>query len=69
MEGIALEHFKPELVNALINEENDEAIHAVFHSFLSDDSKQDGATCAAHSKHIIKELIDSNVLKTGLSTL
>ena len=30
--------------------------HAVFHYFLSDDSKQDAATTTAHSKHLIHKV-------------
>ena len=32
--------------------------HAVFHYFLSDDSKQDAATTTAHSKRLISLLKD-----------
>ena len=43
--------------------------HAVFHSFLSDDSKQDAATATAHSKRLISFLKEKQVLTTSLSTI
>ena len=43
--------------------------HAVFHSFLSDDSKQDAATTTAHSKRLISLLKNEKVLKTSLSII
>ena len=42
--------------------------YAVFHSFLSDDSKQDVSTTAAHSKRLISLLKNKQVLTTSLST-
>ena len=50
IEGIALEHFSA-LPKADINSTTpSHQRHAVFHSFLSEDSKQDAATTTAHSK-------------------
>ena len=43
--------------------------HALFHSFKSDDSKQDAATSTAHSKRLIALLKEGKVLKTYLSTI
>ena len=43
--------------------------HAVFHSFLSDDSKQDAASTTAHSKRLISFLKDKNLLTIPLSTI
>ena len=43
--------------------------HAVFHSFLSDDSKQDAATTTAHRKHLMSFLKNKQVLNTSLSTI
>ena len=40
--------------------------HAVFHSFLSDNSKNDAATTTAHIKILIPLLKEKNVLKTSL---
>ena len=42
--------------------------HALFHSFLSDDSKQDAATTTAHSKCFIELLKETNIEKS-LSTI
>ena len=42
---------------------------AVFHYFLSDDSKQDAATTTAHSKRLISLLKNKQVLTTSLSTI
>ena len=50
IEGIALEHFSA-ATQADINPSTlSRPQHAVFHSFLSDDSKQDAATTTAHNK-------------------
>ena len=43
--------------------------HAVFHSILYDDSKQDAATTIAHSKPLISLLKKKEVLTTSLSTI
>ena len=43
--------------------------HALFHSLLSDDRKQDAATNAAHSKHFISLLKDKKSLTTLLSKI
>ena len=53
IEGIAFEHF----ISAPQTDINSSTLsrprHAVFHYFLSDDSKQDAATTTAHSKLLI----------------
>ena len=41
----------------------------MFHSFLSDDSKQDSATTTAHSKRLISFLKKKQVLTTSLITI
>ena len=56
IEGIALEHF-----SALPQTETKSSTkscprHAVFHHFLSDDSKQGTVTTTAHSKLLIEML-------------
>ena len=57
MEGIALEHFNT-LPPTDINESTKSCPrHAVFHSFLSDDTKQDSATTIAHRKCLIASKI------------
>ena len=43
--------------------------HAVFHSFLSDDSKQDTATNNAHRKRSIVLLKGKKLLTASFSTL
>ena len=43
--------------------------HAVFHSFLSDDSKQDSDTTTAHRKRLILLLKEKQLLTTSLSTI
>ena len=43
--------------------------HAVFHSFLSDNSKHDAATTTAHSKRLISFLKDKKLMTTSLSTI
>ena len=56
IKGIALEHFS-ELTTVDINSTTpSRQHHAVFHSFLSDDRKQDAATNTAHSKRLISLL-------------
>ena len=43
--------------------------HVLFHSFLSDDSKQDADTTTTHINHLISLLKDKKVLTTSLSTV
>ena len=40
--------------------------HAVFHYFLSNDSKQDAATITSHRKHLISFLKDKKLMTTSL---
>ena len=69
IEGIALEHFSA-LPQADINSSTlSRQCHAVFHFFLSHDSKQDYATNTAHIKQLISFLKKINVLTTSLSTI
>ena len=69
IEGIALEHFS-ELPKAYINSITpSRQCHAVFHSFLSDDSRNDATTNTAHIKQLISLLKDKNVLTKSLSTI
>ena len=53
MEGIALENFSAAPQADINSTSSSRPRHAVFHSFLSDDSKQDAATTTAHSKLLI----------------
>ena len=41
--------------------------HTVFHSFLSDDNKQDAATTTSNSKHLVQVL--KKVLTSSLTTI
>ena len=50
IEGIALENFSAAPQADINSSSFTRPRHAVFHSFLSDDSKQDAATTSAHSK-------------------
>ena len=43
--------------------------HAAFHSFLSDDSKEDAATTTVHIKRLISLLNNKQVLTISLSTI
>ena len=69
IEVIALEHFsaspKADKNSSTISFQ----IHAVFHSYLSDDSKQDAATTKAHIKRLIAFLKNKKVLTKSLSTI
>ena len=69
IEGIALEHFSAATHTDINSSTLSRPRHAVFHSFLSDDSKQDAATTTAHSKLLISLLKNEKVLKTSLSTI
>ena len=64
-----MEHFsaapKADIKSSTISRQR----HAVFHSFLSDDSKQDAATTTAHTKRLISLLKDKKLLTTSLSTM
>ena len=58
IEGIALEHLST-LPQTEINSLTKSCPrHAMFHSFLSDDRKQDYTTTTAHIKHLIEMLKD-----------
>ena len=69
IEGIALEHFSAAPQSDINSSSLPYPRHAVFHSFLSDDNKQDAATTTAHSKRLISLLKNEKVLKTSSSTI
>ena len=50
IEGIALEHFSATDQEKSSSFLHSHTCHAVFHSFMSDNSKQDAAMKAAHRK-------------------
>ena len=69
IEGIALEHFSAAPQADINSSTLPRPRHAVFHSFISNDSKQDAATTTAHSKQLISFLKKKQVLTTSLSTI
>ena len=69
IEGIALENFSASPQEDINSTTPLRPRHAVFHSFLSDDSKQDAATTTAQRKQLISLLKNKQVLTTSLSTI
>ena len=69
IEGIALEHFSAAPQADINSSSLTFPRRAVFHSFLSDDSKQDAATTTAHIKRLIPLLKNKKLLTTSLSTI
>ena len=53
IEGIALENFSALPQTEIKASTKPYPRHAVFHSFLSDDIKQDAASTTEHSKHLV----------------
>ena len=60
IEVIELEHFSALLKADINSTTQSRQRHAVFHSFLSDDSKQDSATTTAQIKSLIVMLKEKN---------
>ena len=69
IEGISLGHFSAAPKSDINSSSLTCPRRAVFHSFLSDDSKQYAATTTAHSKRLISLLKNKQVLTTSLSTI
>ena len=69
IEGIALEHFSAATQADINSSTLSHPRHAVFHSFLSEDSKQDANTITAHIIKLISFLKNKQVLTTSLSTI
>ena len=69
IEGIALENFSAAPQADINSSTISRPRHAVFHSFLSGDSKQDAVTNTSHSKQLISLLNNQQVLTTSLSTI
>ena len=69
IEGIALENFSAAPQTDINSSTLSRPRHALFHYFLSDDSKQDAATTTAHSKLLISLLKNKQVLTTSLNTI
>ena len=64
-----MEHFSAVPQTNLNSTTSSRQRHAVFHSFLSDGSKQDAATNNAHRKRLISLLKDNKVLTISLGTI
>ena len=64
IEGIALEIFSAARQVDIYSSTLSRPRHAVFHSFLSDDSKQDADTTTAHRKSFISLLKKKQALTT-----
>ena len=69
IEGIALEYFSAAQHTDIMSTTLSRPRHAVFHYFLSGDSKQDTDNTTAHSKILISLLKNKQVLTTSLSTI
>ena len=69
IEGIALEHLSAAPQADIMSSTLSRQPHAVFHSFLSDNSKHDADTTTAHRKRLISLLKNKKVLTTSLSTI
>ena len=69
IEGIALENSSAAPKAGIKSSTISCQSHALFHSFLSDDSKQDAATTTAHRKRFISLLKYRKLLTTSLSTI
>ena len=69
IEGIALEHFSAAPQADINSSTLSNPQHSVFHSFLSDDSKQDAATTTAHSKLLISLIKNKTLFTTSLSKI
>ena len=69
IEGIVLENFSAVPQTNINSTTPSRQRHAVFHYFLSGDSKQDAANTTAHSKHLISLLKDKKLLTRSLSTI
>ena len=69
IEGISLEHFSAAPQEDINSTTPSRQRHAVFHSFLSDDRKQDSATTTAHSKLLVSLIKNKKLLTTSLSNV
>ena len=69
IEGIALVHFSAAPQTDINSYTLSRQRHAVFHSFLSEDSKQDASTTTAHIKKLISLLNNKKLLTTSLITI
>ena len=67
-EGIVLEHFSAPTQTGISVKPKVLTRHDVFHSCLSDDSKQYSATTTVHRKRTIELLKERNIMSNTLST-
>ena len=69
IEGIALKHFSASPQADINSSTLSRPRHAVFHSFLTDNSKQYASTTTAHRKLLISFLKNKQVLTASLCTI
>ena len=69
LDVIVLEHFSTLPKTDINSTTPSRQRHALFHSFLSNDRKQDASTSTAHIKHLISLLRQKRVLTTSLSKI
>ena len=69
IEEISLEHFSAQTQTETATTPQAHTRHAVFHSFLFDEIKQDAATNISHRTQIIKLLKQHNILPDMLITI
>ena len=69
IKGISLEHFSAPTQTETAETPQAHTLHAVFHSFFSDDIRQDSATTIANIKGIIELLKQRNIMSNTLSKL
>ena len=61
IEGIVLEYFSAVTTSDINSTRPSRQRHEVFHSFLSDGSKQEASTTTAHSKRLISLLKEKKI--------
>ena len=69
IEGILLEYFSASPKTEINSSKKPCPRHAVFHYFLSDDSKKYASTTTAHIKRFIELLKEQKLLTSTLSTI
>ena len=69
MEGVAVQHFNIGVTNIYRAQDDVNNISSVFFSHISDDSNQDAYITAEHIEVLLKELIQTNAIVPGTSTI
>ena len=69
IEGISLKNFSAPTHTETTETPQSRTRHAVFHSFLSNDIKQDSTKTIAHRKRTIELLKQHNIMSNALSTI